>query len=61
MTLELFIQGHAWRAKVPHAADLSAYISLTIGLRGLTCEATLQKIMGWESSDVVRFELGRIL
>ena len=36
----------------------SAYISLIIGPRGLQCETNLQEIMGWESSDVVRFDLG---
>ena len=29
------------------------YFSLILG-----CEANLKEIMGWESSDVVRFELG---
>ena len=27
----------------------------------LQCETNLQEIMGWESSDVVRFDLGPIL
>ena len=36
----------------------SAYNLLIIGPRGLGCEATLLEIMGWESSDVVRFDLG---
>ena len=35
----------------------SAYISLIIGSRGLECET----IMGCESSDVVRFDLGPLL
>ena len=39
----------------------SAYISLIIGPRGLVCEANLWEIMGWESSDVVRFDLGPLL
>ena len=39
----------------------SAYISLIIGPRGLACEANLQEIMGWESSDVVRFNIGPLL
>ena len=47
LTLKLFIQGHPRSAKVPHVADFkSAYISL---------------IIGWESSDVVRFDLGPLL
>ena len=42
LTLKLFIQGHPWRAKVPHALDFkSAHISLIIGPRGLACEANL--------------------
>ena len=36
----------------------SAYISRIIGPRGLVCQANLQEIMGWESFDVVRFDLG---
>ena len=39
----------------------SAYISLIFGPRGLACETNLQKIMGWESCDVVRFYLGPLL
>ena len=35
----------------------SASISLIIGPRGLVCEANLWEIMGWESFDVVRFDL----
>ena len=34
----------------------SAYISLIIGSRGLVYEANLYEIIGWESSDMVRFE-----
>ena len=42
LTLNLFIQGHPWSAKVPHVADFkSAYISFTIGARGLACEINL--------------------
>ena len=33
----------------------SAYNSLIIGPRGLQCETNLLEIMGWESSDVVKF------
>ena len=36
----------------------SAYNSLIIGPRGLQCETNLYEIMGWESSGVVRFDLG---
>ena len=36
----------------------SAYNSLIIGPRGLQCETNFLEIMGWESSDVVRFDLG---
>ena len=39
------------------AKPKSAYNSLTIGPRGLQCETNLQEIIGWESSDVVRFDL----
>ena len=39
----------------------SAYISLIIGPIGLVCQANLLKIMGWESFDVVRFDLGPLL
>ena len=34
-----------------------AYNSLFIHPRGLQCETNLYEIMGWESSDVVRFTL----
>ena len=39
----------------------SVYISLIIGPRGLHCETHLYKIMGWESFDVVRYDLGPFL
>ena len=39
----------------------SAYISLIICPRGLACKANLQEIMGWESSGVVRFDLGLLV
>ena len=39
----------------------SVYISLIIGPRGLVCQANLYEIMGWESFDVVRFDLGPLL
>ena len=58
LTLKLLIQGHPQGAKVPHVADFkSAYIYL-IAPRGLQCETNL---MGWESFDVVRFDLGPLL
>ena len=34
----------------------NAYNSLIIGPRCLQCETNFQEIMGWESSDVVRFQ-----
>ena len=39
----------------------SAYNSLVIGPRGLQCETNQSEIMGCESSDVVRFDLGPFL
>ena len=39
----------------------SAYNSLIIGPRGLQCETNLQEIMGRESFDIVRFDLGPLL
>ena len=38
-----------------------ANMSLIIGPRGLACEASLLEIMGWQSSDVVRFDIGPLL
>ena len=35
----------------------SAYNSLVNDPRGFQCETNLLDIMGWESSDVVRFDL----
>ena len=62
LTLKLLIQGHPRSDKAPHLVNFkSAYISLIIGPRGLRCETNLQEIMGWESSDVVRFDLGPLL
>ena len=59
LTLKLLIQGHPRSAKVPHIADFKgAYICLIIGSRGLQCETNLQEIMGRESSNVLRFDLG---
>ena len=39
----------------------SGYMSLIMGPRGFQYETNLQKIMGWESFDVVRFDLGPFL
>ena len=41
LTLKLLTQGHPRSAEVTHIEDLSAYISLIIGPRGLQCEANL--------------------
>ena len=57
ITLKLLIQGLPRNAKVPHIFK-SAYISLIIGPRGLQCETNVKEIMGCESFDVVRFDLG---
>ena len=38
-----------------------AYNLHIIGPRGLQCETNLEKTMGWESSDVVRFDLEPLL
>ena len=62
LTLKLLIPGLPWNAKVTHIADFkSANISLIIGPRGLACETNVEEIMGWESSDAVRFDLGPLL
>ena len=39
----------------------SAYNSLIMDPRGLQCETSSYEIMGWESSDVVRFDLWPLL
>ena len=39
----------------------SAHNSLIIGRRGLGYETSLYKIMGWESSGLVRFDFGPLL
>ena len=36
-------------------------ISLLLLVLDLACEANFLEIMGWESSDVVRFDLGPLL
>ena len=38
----------------------SAFIFLIIGPRHFVCEAYLWEILGWELSDVVRFDLGSL-
>ena len=40
---------------------ISTYISLIIGPRGLGGKTNLWEIMGWESSDVFRLDLGPLL
>ena len=58
-TLKLFIEVHTQNAKVPHLVDFkSTYISLIIGPKGFACETNQKEIIGWESSDIVRFEPG---
>ena len=60
--LKLLIQGHPQNAKVHHITDFkSAYNLLIIAPKGLACEANKKEIMGWESYDVVRFDLGPLL
>ena len=56
LTLGPLLQGQIRIAKLK-----SAYNSLIIGPRGLQCETNLKEIMGWESSDVVKFDLGPLL
>ena len=53
LILDPLLQGQMSIAKLK-----SAYNSLIIGPRGLQCETNLQEIMGWESFDVFRFDLG---
>ena len=54
--LELLLQGQTRIAK-----PKSAHNSLIIGPRGLQCETNLQEIMGRESFDIARFDLGPLL
>ena len=62
LTLKLVTQGHPQRTKVPHVPDFkSAYIFFIIGPRGLQCETNLLEIKVWESSDVIRFNLGPLV
>ena len=45
-----------------HIVDFkSAYISLIIGPRGSASKSNPSEVMGWESSDVVRFDLRPLL
>ena len=39
----------------------SCYNLLIIGSTGLQCETNLKEIIVWESSDVVRYDLGPLL
>ena len=55
MTLKPLIQGHPQSAKVHHIDFKIAYTSLIIGPRGFL------EIMGLQSSDMVRFDLGPLL
>ena len=50
------LQGQTRTAKLKSACNL-----LIIGPRGFQFETNLEEIMGWESSDVVRFYLGPLL
>ena len=43
-------------AKLKSASNL-----LIIGPRGLAWQSNLSEVMGWESFDVVRFDLGPLL
>ena len=45
---------------VPHYKTLTGS-TFGLILRGLVCEDNLWEIMGWESFDVVRFDLGPLL
>ena len=52
----LHLQSQMWIPKLK-----SAYNLLIIDPRGLRCGNNLSEIMCWESSDVVRFNLGALL
>ena len=56
LTLDPLLQG---QTRIPKLK--SAYNSLIISPRGLLCETKLLAIMGWESFDVFRFDLGPLL
>ena len=55
------ILGPSFQGQTRIAKFKSAYNSLIIGPKGLQCETNLWEIMGWKSSDVVRFYLGPLL
>ena len=50
------LQGQTRIAKIE-----SAYNSFILGPRVFHCQTYLEKIMGWESSNVFRFDLGSLL
>ena len=52
----LLLQGQTTIAKLKSADNL-----LIIGPRGLQYETNLQEVIGWESSDVFKFDLGPFL
>ena len=56
LTLGPFFHGQMRVAKLK-----SAYNWFIIGPRGLQYEANLLEIMGWESCDVVKFDLVHLL
>ena len=49
------LEGQTTIAKLKSADNL-----LIIGPRGLQYETNLEEVMGWESSDVFRFDLGPV-
>ena len=62
MTLKPFIQGHPQSTIAPHLADFkSVPISPLLQVLEVLCETNLQEIIVWESSDVVKFDLGSLL
>ena len=56
LTLDPLLQGQTRIPKLKSPEN-----SLIIDPTGLQCETNLQEIMGWESSDVVRFDLEPLL
>ena len=52
------LQGQMRIAKLKCAYNSLIYLIVPGGLK---CETNLQEIMGWESSEVVRFDLGPLL
>ena len=57
----IFNLGSLLQGQMRTERDKSTYNSLIIGPRGFECETNLQKTMGWESTDVVRFGLGSLI